>query len=85
MLALMNELVLGNTAQIATAIRNFVAPILLVVVSIIAITFIVRREMTQFITFIIITIAVFVLFYSPEILKVLADTFARSAGGGGAL
>lgn len=81
MLALMNELVLANTETLATAIRNFVGPILMVVVGIIAITFLVRREMTQFITFLIIAVVVFAIFYAPSIIKNLAQGVAGSAGG----
>jgi hypothetical protein len=73
--------IIADSAQMAQAIRDFVGPILLVVVGIIAIPFLVRREMTQFIIFVVIAVAVFVLFYAPGIIEGLAKGVATQAGG----
>jgi type IV secretory pathway VirB2 component (pilin) len=79
---LINGIVIAaGSEELATAIRNFVGPILLVVIGIIAIPFLVRREMTQFIMFVVIAIAVFALFYAPDIIKNLAEGVAGGAGG----
>lgn len=81
-LALINDFVIADTTQLASAIRNFVGPILLVVIGIIAIPFLVRREMTQFIMFVVIAVAVFLLFYAPGIIESLAKGVADTAAPG---
>lgn len=81
-LALITDFVLAaGSEDLANAIRSFVGPILLVVIGIIAIPFLVRREMTQFIMFVVIAIAVFLLFYAPDIIQNLAQGVNDSAGG----
>lgn len=72
---------IADSASLANSIRGFVGPILMVAVGIIAITFLVRREMTQFILFLVIAVAVFALFYAPDIIKQLAQGVASGAGG----
>jgi hypothetical protein len=69
-----------DSAALADAIRKFVGPILLVVIGIIAIPFLVRREMTQFIMFVVMAIAVFALFYAPTIIEGLAKGVAQGSG-----
>lgn len=81
-LALATDFVLAAGSEgLANAIRSFVGPILLVAIGIIAIPFLVRREMTQFIMFVVIAIAVFLLFYAPDIVKNLAEGVAKEGGG----
>jgi type IV secretory pathway VirB2 component (pilin) len=83
-LALITDFVLAaGSEDLANSIRSFVGPILLVVIGIIAIPFLVRREMTQFIMFVVIAIAVFLLFYAPDIIKNLAQGVNEGAGGAG--
>lgn len=80
-LALVTDFVVAaGSEELAEAIRNFVGPILLVVIGIIAIPFLVRREMTQFIMFVVIAIAVFLLFYAPGIVESLAKSVATETG-----
>lgn len=67
----------GGSQQLADAIRNFVGPILLLIIGIIAITFLVKREMTQFIIFLVIAIAVALIFYAPGIISSLAGSVAN--------
>jgi hypothetical protein len=82
-LALINDFVLAaSSADLANSIRSFVGPILLVVIGIIAIPFLVRREMTQFIIFVVIAVAVFILFYAPGIIEGLAKGVADTAAPG---
>lgn len=81
MLAAVTPFIIGDSATLADSIRSFIGPILMVAVGIIAITFLVRREMTQFILFLVIAIAVFALFYAPDIIKTLAQGVATGAGG----
>jgi type IV secretory pathway VirB2 component (pilin) len=75
-------IIAATSEQLATSIRNFVGPILLVVIGIIAIPFLVRREMTQFIIFVVIAVAVFILFYAPGIVEGLAKGVADTAAPG---
>ncbi|MGW9550688.1 hypothetical protein ACWG8W_06485 [Citricoccus zhacaiensis] len=80
-----NELVLaaadGNT--LATGLRNFIGPILMLIVGLVAITFLVRREMTQFLIFLGIAIVVFILFFAPDVLKNIAMGTEKTLGTGG--
>lgn len=83
-LALITDFVLAAGSEgLANSIRSFVGPILLVAIGIIAIPFLVRREMTQFIMFVVIAIAVFLLFYAPDIIQNLAKGVNDSAGDSG--
>lgn len=83
-LALITDFVLAAGSEgLANSIRSFVGPILLVAIGIIAIPFLVRREMTQFIMFVVIAIAVFLLFYAPDIIQNLAKSVNDSAGTDG--
>lgn len=68
----------GNT--LADGIRNFIGPILMLVVGVIAITFLLKREMTQFLIFLVIAIVVFILFYAPDVLKNIAQGAEGAAG-----
>lgn len=67
----------GGSEQLADAVRNFVGPILLLIIGIIAITFLVKREMTQFIIFLVIAIVVALIFYAPGIISSLAGSVAN--------
>jgi hypothetical protein len=75
-------IIAATSEQLAGSIRDFVGPILLVVIGIIAIPFLVRREMTQFIIFVVIAVAVFILFYAPGIIESLAKGVADQADPG---
>jgi sugar phosphate permease len=59
--------------SIIQGIRNFVGPIYLLIVSLIAIVFLIQRKTRELIQFMIIAIVVGVLLYSPQIIKSLAD------------
>lgn len=83
-LILINDIVANTTgSSLADGIRNFIGPILMLVVGIIAITFLVRREMTQFILFLVIAIVVFILFFAPNVLKNIAQGVESSTKTGG--
>ena len=62
------------------SIRTFLVPFLLIAVAGISVTFLVRRQMSQFLQFIAISILVFVLIYSPEIIANVAVFLAGEAG-----
>lgn len=78
----MNDIVLAGTSgdTIANGIRNFIGPIILLVMGIVSLTFLVRREITQFIIFLVIAIVVAIIFYAPGFIKSLAQGAEKSAG-----
>lgn len=76
-----NSLVLAATGDsLATGIRNFVGPILMLVIGIVAITFLFRREMTQFMIFIVIAVVVAILFYAPDVIANLGKNINDETG-----
>lgn len=76
-----NSLVLAASGDsLATGIRNFVGPILMLVIGIVAITFLFRREMTQFMIFIVIAVVVAILFYAPDVIANLGRNINDETG-----
>lgn len=84
-LSFVNDFVLGaaDGNALATGIRNFVGPILMLVTGLVAITFLFRREMTQFMIFLVITIVVLILFFAPDVIKNIAKSTEGGLGTGG--
>lgn len=70
--------VLADSSKLVTTIRNFIAPIVLLVVSIFALTFLFKQQYTKMLGFIVIAIAVFAIFYVPEMLTGLGRSFGSS-------
>ena len=76
-----NSLVLAATGDsLATGIKNFIGPILMLVIRIVAITFLFRREITQFMIFIVIAIVVAILFYAPDVIANLGRNINDETG-----
>lgn len=73
----------ASGASIADGIRNFVGPILMLVMGIVAITFLFRREMTQFIIFLVIAIVVAIIFYAPGLIEDIGKNVNEEVGGDG--
>jgi phosphate/sulfate permease len=83
-LSFVNDFVLAAGGDsLATGIRNFIGPLLMLTMGIVAMTFLFRREMTQFMIFIIIAIVVAIIFYAPDIIKNLAKDVSNQSGSGG--
>jgi hypothetical protein len=81
MLALINDLLLANAAeQIVQTVQAYVGPIFLLVIGIVALTFLFRREVMQFVIFLIIAILVAILFYAPGVIKAIAQAFTGETG-----
>jgi len=79
MLNFLHAYILGNGAtDLTDQVRAFVAPFVLIATSLIAITFLVKRQMTQFLTFLIIAVAVFAIFYAPGIVANLGKNLGES-------
>jgi len=66
---------LGNNLQ--TLIKSIIGPIFLAIVGVIAITFLIQRQIMQFVIFIIIAILIAALIYVPDMIKGLG----QGAGG----
>ena len=66
--------------NLVTELRNWIAPIVFLVLAGIALSFLVRRQVSQFIQFIAIAVGVMVLFYSPEIIGSIARLVSGWAG-----
>lgn len=76
MLALFNNILVANTAEdITQTIQAYVGPFLLLVIGIVAFTFLFQRQIMQFVLFLIIAIVVAILFYAPGVVKSIAQSF----------
>lgn len=81
MLSFMNNIIIANAAEkIAGTVQAYVGPILLLIIGIIAITFLFRRQVTQFLTFAIIAIVVAIFFYAPGVIVGIARAFTGETG-----
>lgn len=69
-----------NTEGLANFLRSFFAPLFLVIVSVVALFFLFTREITRFVQFIILAIAIGVIFYVPNIIEVTAKAIAGALG-----
>lgn len=66
----------STTQTILDNLQNILGPIFLAIIGILALTFLAKKQMKRFIEFIILAIAVAVLFYDPGIVKNLANAIA---------
>lgn len=62
-----------------STLRNFLGPIVLFFLGVVALTFLVRREMTQFLIFLVLGVVVLAIFYVPEWIGNLGQRFGSSA------
>ncbi len=69
-----------DTQGLANFLRSFFAPLFLVIVSVVALFFLFTREITRFVQFIILAIAIGVIFYVPNIIEVTAKAIAGALG-----
>jgi len=67
-------------ANISKLIRDFIGPILLIVIGVVAITFLFKRQLTQFFQFMALAILVALLFYTPGVLPAIAGWVSRLFG-----
>lgn len=77
------ELTSNSGENFANAIRTFVGPILLLIVGLVAISFLFKRQLTQFFQFAALALVVAVLFYVPGVVENLAAWVANLLGGDG--
>lgn len=75
---LVNDFIIGaSIGDLVKSIQDFVAPVLLGITSILAITFLFKRQFMQMLTFILFAVIVFAIFYAPEMLKSLGSSFGN--------
>jgi hypothetical protein len=70
----------ATVEEIVSNIREFIAPIYLLVIGVVALTFLFRRQTTQLIQFMVIAIIVGVLLFSPEIVQSISGIIANLFG-----
>lgn len=79
MLALINDfyaIVYANAADdIVNALKAYIGPILLLLMGIVAMTFLFRRQISQFLIFIGIAIVVALIFYAPDFIVSISQNF----------
>ncbi|MFI0422406.1 MULTISPECIES: hypothetical protein [Spongiactinospora] len=71
-----------DTQGLADFLRGFFGPLFLVIVSVVALFFLFTREITRFVQFIILAVAIGVIFYVPNIIEVTARAIAGALGIG---
>ncbi|MFI0425114.1 hypothetical protein [Spongiactinospora sp. 9N601] len=69
-----------DTAGLATWLRGLFGPLLLVIVSIVALFFLFTREITRFIQFLLLAVVIAIIFYFPDVIVVIATGIARALG-----
>lgn len=70
-----------NVKNLTDGIRAFLAPIILLIISVVALSFLLKREMKKAIQFAVIAIFVGVFFYTPNIVENLATMISGLFGG----
>lgn len=73
--------VTGDT--IATSIRNFIGPLVMLAVGLAALVFLFKREMTKFFQFFALAVGVAVFFFAPNFLETVGTFFGSIVGGDG--
>ena len=67
-----------NGDKLASTIRDFIAPLFLLGIGLVALTFLVQRQVTQFLQFFAIAVGVGVFFYFPGFIEGLAKVFSSA-------
>ena len=76
---LQNHLIVAASGDaIATAIRGFISPLILLFIGVVALSFLMKKEITQFFQFILLAIGVGVFFYTPGVVEKLATVISNS-------
>ncbi|WP_235834048.1 hypothetical protein [Actinomadura logoneensis] len=69
-----------DTQGLANWLRDIFGPLFLVVVSLVALFFLFTREITRFVQFIVLVVAIAVIFYYPGIIETVATGAAKALG-----
>lgn len=83
MLSLINDFVVANAADdLVATLRDFIGPILLLIIGAVALTFLLRRQISQFLIFLVLAILIAILFYAPDFVTSIASNFVDESGTG---
>jgi len=69
-----------STAGLVTYLQSLFGPLFLGIVGIVALFFLFTREITRFVQFIVLAVAIAVIFYTPNIVELLAKGIANALG-----
>jgi hypothetical protein len=69
-----------STTNLVTYLQSLFGPLFLGIVGIVAIFFLFTREIIRFVQFIVLAVAIAVVFYTPGIVQTLADGIASALG-----
>jgi type IV secretory pathway VirB2 component (pilin) len=69
-----------STQNLVTYLQGLFGPLFLGIVGIVAIFFLFTREITRFVQFIVLAVAIGVVFYTPQIVQSLATGIAKALG-----
>jgi hypothetical protein len=69
-----------STVSLVSYLQGLFGPLFLGIVGIVAIFFLFTREITRFVQFIVLAIAIAVVFYTPSIVKTIAIGIAHALG-----
>jgi hypothetical protein len=69
-----------NTQNLVDYLQSLFGPLFLGIVGIVAIFFLFTREVTRFVQFFVLAVAIAVVFYVPSIVKTLATGIANALG-----
>ena len=69
-----------STSGLVTYMQGLFGPLFLGIVSIVAIYFLFTREITRFVQFMVLAVAIAVVFYTPSIVQTLAQGIAKALG-----
>jgi hypothetical protein len=75
-----SQLAALSTANLVTYLQSLFGPLFLGIVGIVAIFFLFTREIIRFVQFIVLAVAIAVVFYTPSIVQTLADGIAGALG-----
>jgi hypothetical protein len=69
-----------NTQGLVNYLQGLFGPLFLGIVGIVAIFFLFTREITRFVQFLVLAVAIAVIFYTPDIVRELATGIASALG-----
>lgn len=69
-----------STQPLVTWLQGLIAPLLLGTIGFMAVVFLFRREITKFAEFLVLAVGVAIVFYTPQIIQVLASGIAAALG-----
>ena len=69
-----------STQGLVTYLQGLFGPLFLGIVGIVAIFFLFTREITRFVQFVVLAIAIAVIFYTPGIIRALAQGITSALG-----